>query len=370
MRLHSIEWNVQIHLSNKKETTMAFHHVRSRSRAWLFRVTGHAHAARPLQALLAAVLATVLSAGAASSALAQTGNWPDHPVTLIAPFAPGGSTDMLARVIAAALTKELKQSVVVENRGGAGGTIGAALAARARPDGYTILLSNVTLTSADALYSNLSYDFVSDFDHVAYLGAVPCVLVASKDLPVADAREFIAYLRARPGKLDFGSSGIGAASHLCTQSFLSTGGFKANHVPYRGAGPMMVDIMSGRLAFAIDTAPGASSAIRGGKVHGLAVASDQRIALLPDLPTLKESGIPFEMSIWYGLVTPRGTPAAIDARLYAAVQKILTYPDVQEAYKSIGASVHPLDSDAFLALVKSDKKRWTQIVHDAGIEPQ
>lgn len=346
---------------------MTFHLLSAFARRHLTRIK-----TRPAAATLAAALTT--AALSATSAFAQTpaqpGSWPDHTVTLIAPFAPGGSTDMLARVIAGALTKELKQSVVVENRGGAGGTIGAAIAARAKPDGYTILLSNVTLTSADALYSNLSYDFEKDFDHVAYLGAVPCVLVASKNLPVSNAKDFITYLRAHNGQLDYGSSGIGAASHLCTQSFLSTAGIKANHVPYRGAGPMMVDVMSGRIAFAIDTAPGASSAIRGGKVNGLAVAADQRIALLPDLPTLKESGIPFEMSIWYGLVTPRGTPAAIDAKLFAATQKVLAYPEVQEAYKSIGASVHPMNSDAFLDLVKSDKTRWTKIVHDAGIQPQ
>jgi tripartite-type tricarboxylate transporter receptor subunit TctC len=320
--------------------------------------------------LLAAVLALVVPLACVQPARAQAGHWPDKSVTLIAPFAPGGSTDILARVVAAGLSRELKQPVVVDNRAGAGGTLGAAIAAKARPDGYTILLSNVTLGSAPALYKNLPYDFEADFNHVAYLGAVPCVLVSTMDLPATDAKQFLAYLKANPGKLDYGSSGIGAASHLCTQSFLSSGGFHATHIPYKGAGPMMVDLMSGRVAFAIDTAPGASSQIRGGKVRGLAVAARQRIPLLPDLPTLAEAGVPFEMAIWYGLVTPRGTPEAVNARLYDAVNKTLAQPEVVEAYKTLGAVAEHKTPAQFLGLVRSDKVRWTEIVKSAGIEPQ
>ncbi|WP_158219425.1 MULTISPECIES: tripartite tricarboxylate transporter substrate binding protein [unclassified Achromobacter] len=315
------------------------------------------------------ITATLL-AGPGAARADEASAWPTRPITLVAPFAPGGSTDILARVVAAGMSKVLKQSVVVENRAGAGGTIGAAVVARARPDGYTILLSNVTLGSADSLYKNLSYDFIKDFDHVAYLGAVPCVLVASKSLPVTSAPEFFSYLRAHAGQLNFGSSGIGAASHLCTQSFLSTGGFKANHVPYRGAGPMMVDIMSGRIAFALDTAPNASSHIQGGKVLGLAVAADQRIPLLPDLPTIKEAGVPFEMSIWYGLATPRNTPKEIDHKIYEAAQVALRDPEVLNAYRSLGASVTAETQQAFLARVEADKVRWTGIVKQAEIEPQ
>lgn len=296
-------------------------------------------------------------------------NWPERPVTLIAPFAPGGSTDMLARVIAQGLTKELGQSVVVDNRGGAGGTLGAALAAKAKPDGYTILLSNVTLGSADAIYKNLPYDFVNDFNHVAYLGSIPCVLVASKHLPVNTAQEFIAYLRNHPGQLNYGSSGIGAASHLCTQSFLTAGGFSATHVPYKGAGPMMVDVISGTISFAVDTAGSAAAQIRGDKVRGLAVTSEQRIPLLADLPTLREAGIPFEMAIWYGLVTPRGTPASVNARLHDATAKVLEHPEVKEAYKTLGVTVERKTSTQFLEVVKSDKTRWIEIVKSAGIQP-
>lgn len=297
--------------------------------------------------------------------------WPDRQVTLIAPFAPGGSTDMLARVIAQALSEELKQTVVVSNKGGAGGTLGAGIAAKSPNDGYTILLSNVTLTSADAVYSKLPYDIVNDFDHVVYLGASPCVLVANKNLAANNVKEFLTYLKANPGKLNYGSSGVGAASHLCGQSFLTAGGFQATHVPYRGAGPMMVDVIAGNLAFAVDTAGSASSQIKGGNVRGLAVTSSERIELLPDLPTVKESGVPFEMAIWYGLVTPKGTPQQAQSRLYEATQGALKNPKVQEAYKTLGLAMDKqVAPGKFLDLVKSDKTRWTDIVKSAGIKPE
>lgn len=313
------------------------------------------------------------SLAAAASMLCTTAHaaWPERAVTLIAPFAPGGSTDMLARVIAHALSEELGQSVVVSNKGGAGGTLGANQAARAAPDGYTVLLSNVTLTSAGAAYKNLPYDIVNDFDHVVYLGAIPCVVVSSKSLPVHNVKEFLAHLKANPDKLYYGSSGIGAASHLCGQSFLTANDFKATHVPYKGAGPMMVDLIAGNLAFALDTAGSAATQIKGGKVNGLAVTSNDRIELLPELPTLKESGAPFEMSIWYGLVTPKGTPAEAQKRLFEATNKISQNPKVREAYKSLGLTRDKdIAAGEFVNLVKSDKVRWTDIVKSAGITPQ
>lgn len=312
-----------------------------------------------------AVLASLL---AIQPAMAQS-EWPTRPVTLIAPFAPGGSTDMLARVIARALTDELGQPVLVENHGGAGGTLGAGIAANAEPDGYTILLSNVTMGSADAIYQGLPYDFETGFNHVAYLGYVPCVLVASNSLPVESAEEFLDHLQAHPDELNYGSSGIGAASHLCTQSFLTAGGFEATHIPYLGAGPMMVDITSGAIDFALDTAASAASQIKGGNVRGLAVSSSERVPLLEDLPTLEEAGLPFEMSIWYGLVTPAGTPEEVNGRLYEATRNVLSYPEVEEAYLTLGAILDDRTSEAFLELVRADKERWTQIVQDAGIEP-
>ena len=318
-----------------------------------------------------AMAAVAIASAPVLSWASPNATWPERPITLIAPFAPGGSTDMLARVVAQALAEELGQPVVVANKGGAGGTLGAAQAARSAADGYTLLLSNVTLTSAGAVYQNLNYDFLSDFDHVAYLGAIPCVLVSSKKLPVNNIGEFLAYLKAHPGALDYGSSGVGAASHLCGQSFLSAGGFKAEHVPYKGAGPMMVDVISGNLAFAVDTAGSAASQIKGDTVRGLAVTSSHRIDLLPNLPTLAESGLPFEMSIWYGLVTPHGAPVEVQKRLFDATNKISKNPKVIEAYQSLGlAHDKNIGFGEFAGLVKEDQSRWTAIAKSAGITPK
>ncbi len=316
---------------------------------------------------------TMAGFAATASMLCATAHaaWPERPVTLIAPFAAGGSTDMLARVVAQALSEELGQSVIVSNKGGAGGTLGAGQAARATPDGYTLLLSNVTLTSAGAAYKRLPYDIVNDFDHVVYLGAIPCVLVSSKKLPVTNVTEFLTHLKANPDDLYYGSSGVGAASHLCAQSFLTAGNFKSTHVPYKGAGPMMIDLMAGNLSFAVDTAGSAATQIKADKVTGLAVTSNERIELLSELPTLKESGVPFEMSIWYGLVTPKGTPDEAQKRLFEATNKISQNPKVLAAYKTLGLT---RDKDIafgeFVELVKSDQIRWSDIVKSAGITPQ
>lgn len=298
-----------------------------------------------------------------------SGNFPSKPITLVAPFAAGGSTDMLARVIAKALAQELNQSVVVENKGGAGGTIGAASVARSAPDGYTLLLTNVTLTSADALYKNLSYDFQKDFQPVSMLGEVPCVLLINKDLPVKDFTEFLAYLKANPGKLNYGSSGVGAALHLATQSFLSAAGVQAMHVPYKGTGPMMVDLISGNVQFAIDTAGSASAQIRGGMVRGLAVTSKQRSPFFPDLPSMAEAGVPMEMGIWYGLATPAGLPASVEKTLHQAIIKAVDTEDVKAAYRQMGIQADTRGSTEAIEQIRKDKEKWTAIIHDAGIQP-
>lgn len=301
----------------------------------------------------------------AKQAVAQA--YPSGPVTLVAPFAAGGSTDMLARVVAKALSKELKQSVVVENRGGAGGTIGAAAVARAKPDGYTLLLTNVTLTSADALYSGLPYDFQKDFQPVSMLAQVPFVLLINKDLPVKDAKEFIELVKSKPGQMNYGSSGVGAALHLATQSFLSTAGLEAAHVPYKGTGPMMMDLIAGNVQFAVDTSGSASSQIRGGAVRGLAVTSKERHPAYPDLPTLMEVGVPMDMNLWYGLSTPAGLPKDVEKTLHEAIVRAINSDEVREAYAGMGAQADTRDGEASAKQIAEDKTYWTQIIRDAGI---
>lgn len=315
--------------------------------------------------LSALMLSAVVATAAGNTAAAQS--YPNGPVTLVAPFAAGGSTDMLARVVAKALAKELNQSVVVENRGGAGGTIGAAAVARAKPDGYTLLLTNVTLTSADALYKGLPYDFQKDLQPVSMLAQVPFVLLINKDLPVRDVKEFIELVRSKKGQMNYGSSGVGAALHLATQSFLSSAGLEATHVPYKGTGPMMVDLIAGNVQFAVDTSGSASSQIRGGNVRGMAVTSKERHPAYPDLPTLMEVGVPMDMSLWYGISTPAGLPKDVEETLYKALVKAVNSDEVREAYAGMGAQVDTRDGAASAKQISEDKAHWTQIIRDAGI---
>lgn len=300
---------------------------------------------------------------------AAAADFPSKPVSLVAPFAAGGSTDMLARVIAKALSAELGQQVIVENKGGAGGTIGAAYVARAPADGYTLLLSNVTLTSAPALYKSLPYDFSRDMSAISLLGQVPCVLEINKDLPVKDGKEFLEYLRANDGKLYYGSSGVGAALHLATQSFLNAAGMKAIHVPYKGTGPMMVDLIAGNVQFAIDTSGSASAQVRGGKVRGVAVTSRERDPAWPELPTLRELGVPFEMTIWYGISAPAGVPEPIRKALHTAIEKATQTDEVRAAYKSMGMQLDTRGGNEFERVIAEDTGRWIKLVKDAGIEP-
>lgn len=315
-----------------------------------------------------AVAAGCLVVGVPGLANAED-NYPSKPVTLVAPFAAGGSTDMLARVIAKALSAELNQQVIVENKGGAGGTIGAAGVARAPADGYTLLLSNVTLTSAPALYKNLSYDFSRDMSAISMLGQVPCVLVINKDLPAKDGKAFLEYLKKNNGQLNYGSSGVGAALHLATQSFLNAAKLDAIHIPYKGTGPMMVDLISGNVQFAIDTAGSASSQIRGGNVRGVAVTSEDRVPAWPELPTLKELGVPFEMSIWYGISAPAGVKPAVQEKLHHALEKATRTPEVVNAYASMGMQLDTRGGKDFERVIAADTERWIKLVQDAGIQP-
>jgi len=323
---------------------------------------------RALKPLAAACSLTLAPLAALSPAHAADA-FPAKPITLVAPFAAGGSTDMLARVVAKALAAELGQSVIVENKGGAGGTIGAAYVARAAADGYTLLLSNVTLTSAPALYKNMSYDFSKDMSAISLLGQVPCVLEINKDLPVKDGKAFLDYLRANDGKLYYGSSGVGAALHMATASFLSAAGLSAIHVPYKGTGPMMVDLIAGNVQFAIDTSGSASAQVRGGNVRGVAVTSRERDPAWPGVPTLRELGVPFEMTIWYGISAPAGVPEPVRRKLHAAIEKATRTDEVRTAYQSMGMQVDTRGGKEFEQVIAEDTARWITLVKDAGINP-
>jgi len=294
--------------------------------------------------------------------------YPDKPITLVAPFPPGGSTDMLARVVAKALSAELGQPVVVENKAGAGATIGSAFVARAPADGYTLLLSNVTMTSVSAMYKNLSYDF-TNMSAISMLGSVICVLEVNQDLPIKNGQEFLAYLRANDGTLHYGSAGIGTIQHLVMQAFLNAVGVSATHVPYKGAGPMLVDLISGNVQFAMDTAGSAAAQVRGGKVRGVAITAREPDPSWPGVPTLRELGVPFDMSIWYGISAPPGVPESVRATLHAALEKATRTDAVRDAFEPMGIQVDTRGGKAFEEVIAADSQRWIKLIKDAGIEP-
>ncbi|CAM3553039.1 tripartite tricarboxylate transporter substrate binding protein [Bordetella sputigena] len=314
--------------------------------------------------LLAATLATM--AGYAALALpaspAAAADWPERPITLVAPFTPGGTTDIVARAVAMQLQQQLGQPVVVENKPGAGGTVGAGIVARAKPDGYTLLLANVGHTAAGVLYKNLPYDFERDMTQITTVANVPNVLVVAKTLPVNNVREFLDYAKAHPKEINYGSAGIGTTQHLSAELLKKQTGMQALHVPFKGAAPMMTDLIGGRLTFAVDSAASAAAQINGGGVKPLAVTSLQRTRFLPDVPTLDESGVTgYQMTTWYSLAGPKGLPPAIVDRIWRAVQASMDDPVMRKALEGMAAEPGGMEPAKFQAFVHQETVRWTEL---------
>ncbi|MEI2415096.1 tripartite tricarboxylate transporter substrate binding protein [Orrella sp. JC864] len=304
----------------------------------------------------AATIACTLAAPAAAQ------SWPERPITLVAPFTPGGTTDIVARAVALQLQKQLGQTVVVENKPGAGGTLGAGIVARAKPDGYTLLLANVGHTAAAVLYKNLPYDFVRDMTQITTVANVPNVLVVPKTLPVDDVKGLLEYAKANPGRIDYGSAGIGTTQHLSAELLKKETGLQAVHVPFKGAAPMMTDLIAGRLTFAVDSAASAATQIAGGGVKPLAVTGLERTKFLPDVPTLDESGVPgYQMTTWYSLAAPKGLPEDIVARIRQAVVDGLQDPAMQRALEGMAAEPGGMPTDEFQAFVEQETRRWAEL---------
>jgi tripartite-type tricarboxylate transporter receptor subunit TctC len=294
--------------------------------------------------------------------------WPSKPILLVAPFTPGGTTDMVARTIAQALGKALNHTVIVDNRPGAGGTIGAASVARAPADGYTLLLTNVGHTAAGAIYKKLPYDFEKDFTHLALIAKVPNVLVVNKDFPAKNVAEFLAYIKAHPGKVHYGSAGVGTTQHLAAELLRDMAKLDIVHVPYKGAAPMMTDLIGGQTEFALDSAGSAGTYIRSGRVRALAITSEKRDPAFPALPTMVESGLPnYVASTWYGVAAPAGLPTPVKTRLHEALIKAYKDPQLIEAYRTIGAEPDARSPAAFDAFVRSETQRWAGLVKSVGI---
>jgi tripartite-type tricarboxylate transporter receptor subunit TctC len=263
-------------------------------------------------------------------------------VRLIVPFPPGGGTDAMARVVAPKLSELLGQQVVPENRGGAGANIGAELAAKSAPDGYTLLLNTITNAIGASLYSKLGYDLVRDFATITQLATTPHILVVHPSVPVKSVKEFISLAKARPGELAYSSSGSGSAAHLGGELFNSLTGVKTVHVPYKGGGPSMIALVGGEVSLAFATMPSAIGYVRAGRLRGIAVTTAQRSPSTPQLPTIAETGVTgYEAGSWYGLSAPAGTSKEIVARLHAETLKVMALPDVKERLFNAGSRSSP-----------------------------
>ena len=312
----------------------------------------------------------VLVAGSVSIACAQ--NYPVKPVRFIAPFPPGGSTDFLARIVALKMSEAMGQQVVVENRGGAGGTIGVEAAARAAPDGYTIVMGHIgTFGVNPTLYPKLPYDAIKDFAPITLLAMVPNGMVVHPALPVRSVKDFLAIARAKPKALLYGSGGNGSAAHLAAAYFEWLAKIQLTHVPYKGTGPALIDLVAGQTSMMITGMPAVMPHTRSNRLRLLAVGNTKRLALLPDVPTIAESGVPgYDATQWYGVLAPAGTPRELVMRLNAEMTKALARPDVREKLAADGAIPVGNTPEEFGALIKAEIARWAPVVKASGAQPE
>ena len=312
-----------------------------------------------------AASAMALLAGEGS---AQTASWPGKPIRYIVPFAPGGTTDILARMVGEKLAVALGQPVVIENKAGQGGSVGAAELSRAVPDGYTIGGGTISSHAINAsLYAKLSYDPVTSFAPITMYATQPNVLLVHPSVPAKNIGEFIQLLKANPEKYSFGSAGSGTSQHISGELFKTMAGVQMQHIPYRGSGQMMPDLLGGNLPAAVDNIATAIPHMKTGKLRALAVTTATRSAAAPDIPTLAESGLTgYELSSWQAVFAPAGTPPAIVERLYTEIARILKMPDIQKRFFELGLDPSGMPPQELTALIKADVPRLGKVVKDSG----
>jgi tripartite-type tricarboxylate transporter receptor subunit TctC len=304
----------------------------------------------------------------AGVAPAQAQQYPTKPIRLILPFPPGGGSDAFARIFGPKLAEALGQPVVIENRPGAGANIGAEVAAKAPPDGYTLFLGNVAHAINVSLYSKLNYDLVRDFAAVSLLASTPNIVVVHPSVPAKSVKELIALAKARPDQLDVASSGAGSSAHLAGALFNNMAGTKMNHVPYKGGGPAVVALVGGQVSVGFATAPSVVQHVKGGKLRGLAVTSAQRSPSMPDLPTVSEAALKgYEAGTWYGMLVPAGTPKGVITRLHAESVKLLALPDVKQRLDASGFELIGTTPEQLAAYIRSEIDKWTKVVRSAGV---
>jgi len=314
-----------------------------------------------------AVVLLCVAALASGSGIAGAQTYPERPIRVIVPFSPGGAVDGPMRLLAQEMSKKLGQQVVVENKPGAGATIGSELVAKAPADGYTLLLASQTNAISASLYRALAYDPIEDFAPIALIGREPGVLVVHPALPVTTAAEFIAYAKARPGKVDYASSGNGSGQHLFMALFASMTDLKLNHVPYRGSGQATTDLLGGTVAASIPGTAGMVGHIKAGKLRPLAVTGTKRSPQLPDVPTMAEAGVPgYEAYVWLGLMAPKATPQSIITRLNREVVAALATPEVRAYMATAGIEIVGSTPAEFGVFFRAERDQWAKVVRETG----
>ena len=303
---------------------------------------------------------------------AQAQTYPDRPIRLIAPFPAGGLADVLARAVGDQMTKSLGQPVVVENRAGAGGNTGAFAVATAAPDGYTLLMSSAGILTANPfLYAKMPFDVETAFIPISNVAEMSMILVVNPQVEAKTLKDFVALAKARPGKLNFGSPGIGTTGHLGLAMFMHAAGVQITHVPYRGAAPAVQDLIAGQIDGVVDNPPTVIAHIESGKLRPLAVAAKSRMKLLPDVPTAAEGGVAnYEASSWFGIAAPAGTPAPIVERLHKEIVAALRDPAMQERFAKSGATLVGNTPQAFAAQIRAERAQWGEIIKAAGIKAE
>lgn len=301
---------------------------------------------------------------------AHAQDYPTKTITMVVPFAAGGPTDTVARLVAQSMGVKLKQQIIVENVGGAGGTIGAARVAKATPDGYTIFLHHIGQSTAPALYRKLTYNAIDGFEPIGLVTDVPMTLVARKDFPAKDFKELLAYVKANKEKVTYANAGLGSASHLCGMLFMTAIETDLTTVPYKGTGPAMNDLLGGQVDFMCDQTTNTTGQIKGGKIKVYGVTTKTRVASLPDVPTLNEAGLPgFEVAVWHGMYAPQGTPKAIVETLSGALQVALKDATVKQRFADLGTEPvveSRAKPEALKAHLKAEVDKWAPIIKKAG----
>ncbi len=319
--------------------------------------------------LPAALLGLALLPSLSSTQVMAQGAWPSKPLKIVVPFGPGSFTDLSARSLALELTEQLGQQVIVENRGGAGGTLGADLVAKSAPDGYTMVLTDNSFVMAAGLYAKLPYDPLKDFTQVSQIAESPSIMVARLELPAKSVKQLVDLAKAKPGELTFGSGGQGSSAHLATEQFLFVTGTKMTHVPFKGVAAAIAEVVAGRLDISIASLASGMAHVRSGRVQGFGVTGKERSTLLPGVPTFAEAGVPaYDMSYWWGVAVPAGTPAAVVARLNQEIIRAADKPRLKESFIAQGARAVTSTPAEQARRVEEEIKTWKTVITQAGVK--